>query len=153
MLRLGPPTRTAHAVVRADGHVVSDDRDRIDMEMVLASLAQTYWAAGKPRGLLLRSWTNCLPFGIYAPDTRQVGFGRLLTDYALRAHLGDVFIEPASRGIGLGRTLVETILAHPGLACIEHWTLRTADAHDLYARYGFRQDPNDSSWMTLDRGS
>ncbi|TLU72306.1 GNAT family N-acetyltransferase [Lichenicoccus roseus] len=151
MLRLGSPTRTAHEVVLASGHAISDDRGRIDMEMVLASLAQTYWAVDMPPSLLLRSWTNCLPFGIYAPDERQVGFGRLLTDYALRAHLGDVFVHPGSRGLGLGRALVETILSHPGLATVGHWTLRTADAHSLYARYGFRQDPTDSSWMTLDR--
>ena len=140
-----------HSVVLPDGHVVSDDRRRIDMEWVLTALAGTYWAADRPRALLARSWAHCLAFGVYAPGGRQVGCGRLLTDYALRAHLGDVFIAPDRRGRGLGRALIETILAHPELATVERWTLTTADAHALYARYGFRADGADASAMTLDR--
>ena len=142
----------AYTAVFPNGYVISDDRGRIDMEMVLASLAGTYWAADRPRVVLARSWANCLPFGVYAPTGEQIGFGRLLTDYALRAHLGDVFIHPTARGLGLGRALVETILAHPELATVDQWTLSTADAHALYARYGFRQGQVDSKWMTLDRG-
>ncbi len=140
-----------HTVVLSSGHVISDDRRRIDMKMVFASLAETYWAADRPRDVLVRSWANCLPFGVYAPTGEQVGFGRLLTDYALRAHLGDVFIHPASRGLGLGRALVETILAHPELTSVDHWTLSTVDAHALYTRYGFRQGDVDRKWMTLNR--
>ena len=140
-----------HTVVLLTGHVISDDRARIDMEMVFASLAGTYWAANQPRPRIARSWANCLLFGVYAPSGEQVGFGRLLTDYAFRAHLGDVFIHPAARGSGLGRALVEAILAHPELTTVDHWTLNTADAHALYARYGFRQGKVDSNWMTLDR--
>ena len=81
----------------------------------------------------------------------MAGFGRVLTDYALRAHIGDVFVAPAARGQGLGRALVETMLAHPDLATVTHWTLTTRDAHSLYARYGFRAGEADGTWMTLGR--
>jgi GNAT superfamily N-acetyltransferase len=64
-----------------------------------------------------------------------------------------VFIEPASRGLGLSKALVETILAHPELTTVENWTLTTADAHGLYARYGFRLGEADGKWMTLERPS
>ncbi len=141
----------AHTVVLPTGHVISDDRTRIDMEMVFTSLAETYWAANQPRARIARSWANCLLFGLYSPTGEQIGFGRLLTDYAFRAHLGDVFVHPASRGLGLGRALIEMILAHPNLATVDHWTLNTADAHALYARYGFRQEAANGRWMTLDR--
>ncbi|MBC9208712.1 GNAT family N-acetyltransferase [Roseomonas aerophila] len=139
----------AHVVVRPDGYVISDERGRLDMAFVLASLAGTYWARDRPRAVTERSWANCLCFGLYAPEGRQVGFGRLLTDYALRAHLGDVFIDPSARGIGLSKSLVETILAHPELRTVTHWTLTTADAHALYARYGFKPGEADANWMTL----
>lgn len=141
----------AYAVRLPNGYVISDDRARIDMEFVHASLASAYWAVGRTRALTERSWANCLCFGIYAADGAQAGFGRLLTDYALRAHLGDVFIHPASRGLGLGKALVMAILAHPELATVCNWTLKTADAHGLYARYGFRPSTADRTWMTLDR--
>ena len=140
-------------VTLPNGHVISDDRERLDMEFVRTSLATTGWAANQPRALIDRSWSNCLCFGIYSPDGPQVGFGRLLTDYAFRAHLGDVFIGPASRGLGLGKALVETILAHPKLATITQWTLTTDDAHGLYSRYGFRLGEADGRWMTLKRAA
>jgi GNAT superfamily N-acetyltransferase len=141
----------AHTVSLPNGYVISDDRARLDMEFVHTSLADAYWAVGRSRALTERSWANCLCFGVYAPDGAQAGFGRLLTDYAFRAHLGDVFIRPASRGLGLGKALIQTILAHPELATVSNWTLKTADAQELYTRFGFRPSEADREWMTLDR--
>ncbi len=138
-------------VTLPNGYVISDDRGRLDMNFVHTSLATVSWAAGQPRVLIDRSWSNCLCFGIYSSDGGQVGFGRLLTDYAFRAHLADIFIEPASRGLGLGKTLVETILAHPDLATVTHWTLTTDDAQGLYAQYGFHVGDADGKWMVLKR--
>ena len=140
-----------HEVSLADGTVISDDRRRLDMAFVHESLAGTYWAADRPRALTERSWSNCLCFGVYAPGGAQVGFARLLTDYAMRAHLGDVFLHATVRGRGLGKALVETILAHSELATVSHWTLTTSGAHGLYAQYGFRVAERDGRWMTLDR--
>jgi GNAT superfamily N-acetyltransferase len=143
--------RPIHAVTLPNGHVVSDERARLDMEFVLKTLEGVYWAVGRPRSVTERSWANCLCFGVYAPDGAQVGFARLLTDYALRAHLGDVFIAESMRGHGLGKALVEMILAHPELTTVYNWTLTTADAHGLYARHGFRLAEADGRWMVLDR--
>ncbi len=140
-----------HSVSLPKGYVISDERARIDMEFVHASLADAYWAIGRPRALTERSWANCLCFGIYAPAGDQVGFARLLTDYAFRAHLGDVFVHKSSRGLGLGKALIETILSHPELATVWNWTLKTSDAQGLYARFGFRLSEGDGKWMTLDR--
>lgn len=139
-----------HSVTLENGFTISDDRSRLDMAFVHASLAQVYWAVDRPPALTERSFANCLCFGVYGPE-RQVGFARLLTDYALRAHLGDVFIHPDARGGGVGRALVAMILAHPALTTVSHWTLTTADAHGLYARFGFTAAPGDPQWMTLNR--
>ena len=141
-----------HAVTLPNGYTISDDRARLDMAFVHASLEQAYWAVGRPRAVTERSFANCLCFGIYMPD-RQVGVARLLTDYAMRAHLGDVFIRPETRGLGLGKALVATILRHPELSTVTHWTLATADAHGLYAQFGFRADTGNARWMTLERSA
>lgn len=141
----------AHQITLLSGFVISDDRQRINMSFVHEALAGLYWATDRPREITERSWANCLCFGIYDPGGLQVGFARLLTDYALRAHLGDVFIHESVRGMGLGKALVETILAHPELTTVYHWTLTTADAHGLYSRYGFNAGQVDERWMTLDR--
>jgi GNAT superfamily N-acetyltransferase len=139
-----------HDVTLPNGYTISDDRARLDMPFVHASLAEAYWSVDRPRAVTERSFANCLCLGIYAPD-RQVGFGRLLTDYATRAHLADVFIRPDARGLGLGKALMATILAHPELTTVSQWTLTTADAHGLYAQFGFRADAANPNWMTLDR--
>ena len=140
-----------HTVRLPSGHEISDDRTRLDMEEVHRALADAYWAVGRPRALTERSWAHCLCFGVYAPEGAMVGFARVLTDYALRAHLGDVFVAPATRGLGLGKALVRAVLDHPDLATVGRWTLTTADAQALYARFGFRNAVGDETWMTLDR--
>ena len=140
-----------HTVQLPNGYTITDDRTRLDMAYVLASLATTYWAHDRPKHVTERSWANCLAVGIYAPTGKQAGFARILTDYALRAHVGDVFVQPEARGQGLAKALVEMILAHPGLATVGAWTLTTTGAHSLYARYGFRAAEADGNWMTLTR--
>ncbi len=141
-----------YQVALEGGYPVSDDRARLDMGFIQASLASTYWAADRPAALTERSWAHCLGFGLYQRDGGQVGFGRVLTDYALRAHIGDVFLHPAQRGLGLGKALMASILAHPALASVEAWTLATADAHGLYERFGFRLAEPDGKRMVMGRG-
>jgi GNAT superfamily N-acetyltransferase len=143
----------AHTVSLPDGYTISDDRTRLDMEFVHKSLSCEYWAVGRPRALTERSAANCLCFGVYGPDGAQIGFARLLTDYAFRAHLADVVIAPGTRGLGIGKALIATILAHPELTTVTQWTLATVDAHGFYARYGFRPGEADGKWMTLVRNS
>lgn len=139
-----------HTVTLENGLTISDDRARLDMEFIHEAIAQTYWGVDRPRALTERSFANCLCFGVYAAD-RQVGVARVLTDYAMRAHLGDVFLRPERRGQGLGKALVAAVLGHPELVTVKHWTLTTADAHGLYEQFGFSADATDKSWMTLER--
>jgi len=75
--------------------------------------------------------------GAYAPDGRQVGFARAVTDGATFAWLADVFVLPAHRGRGIARGMVTALLEHPELQGLRRWMLATADAHVLYAALGF----------------
>jgi GNAT superfamily N-acetyltransferase len=83
-----------------------------------------------------RSIENSLPFGVYA-GARQVGFARVVTDYATFAYIGDVFILEAHRGRGLSKHLMQAIMSHARLQGLRRWHLSTRDAHGLYRRYGF----------------
>jgi GNAT superfamily N-acetyltransferase len=51
--------------------------------------------------------------------------------------LADVFILPEHRGRGLSKRLMEAILAHPDLQGLRRWMLATADAQELYGKFGF----------------
>jgi GNAT superfamily N-acetyltransferase len=117
---------------------ISTDRDRIDTDLVHGFLSgHTDWASGLPRGTLERSIHNSLVVGAYQRDGSQIGFARAITDYATFAHIADVFVLPEWRGRGIGKRLIEAILAHPGLQGLRRWSLATRDRHGLYARYGF----------------
>ncbi len=58
------------------------------------------------------------------------------------AYLADVFVEPAHRRRGLGSALVAAII-DDGPGADFRWMLHTADAHTLYARFGFGR-PDDT---------
>jgi GNAT superfamily N-acetyltransferase len=108
--------------------------------------------AARARDVVERSIDNSLVFGVYDGEGAQIGFARAVTDRSVFAYLADVFVLEAHRGKGLGKWLVETVLAHPDLQDMRRITLGTQDAHALYERYGF--GPADSSrLMTLDRSA
>jgi GNAT superfamily N-acetyltransferase len=126
-----------YEVKLADGWVISDDKTRLDLDLVHSTLTESYWARGRSRAIVERSVANSLCFGLYAADGSQGGFARVVTDRAVMAHLNDVFVLAAWRGRGFGRALVAAALAHPELATVRRWTLSTDDAHALYAGFGF----------------
>jgi GNAT superfamily N-acetyltransferase len=135
---------------RRGDYEISTDRSRLDLDAIHAYLSEeAYWSPGVPRDVVERSIERSLNFGLYRGD-EQAGFARVVTDYATFAWLADVFVLPARRGAGLGVWLVETIVTHPELRGLRRWTLATADAHELYARFGFRPVGGDPRFMVLE---
>ena len=64
--------------------------------------------------MVARSIANSLCFGIYE-GSKQVGFARVISDYATFAYLADVFVIEAYRGRGLSKALMDAVTAHPHL--------------------------------------
>ena len=132
------------------GYVVSDDVARLDREFVWHWLAhESYWALGRSREVMERAIDGSLCFGLYAPDGQQVGFCRQVTDGATFAFLSDVFVADAHRGGGTGTFLVRAAIEHPTIAGVRQQTLRTQDAHGLYAKFGYRAITPDelTTWL------
>ena len=111
---------------------------------------QSYWAAGIPMDILKRSIANSLSFGLFY-NGEQIGFARVITDYATFGYLADVFIDPKFRGKGLASWLMETILSHPALPGLRRWMLATRDAHGLYEKYGFTKLLNSERIMEISK--
>jgi GNAT superfamily N-acetyltransferase len=83
-------------------YTISTDPARLDLDLVHEFLAQrSYWAREIPRPVLERSIDHALCFGLYGAAA-QVGFARVVTDYAVFAYLGDVFVVESHRGRGHG---------------------------------------------------
>ncbi len=128
---------TAPIEHRRDGFTISTDKARLDVDAMHAFLAnEAYWAQGRPRAVVERTIEHSLCFGVYDGD-RQVGFARVVSDFATFAWLADVYIVPDYRGRGLGKWLMECVFAHPDLQGLRRFLLATRDAHGLYSQYGF----------------
>jgi GNAT superfamily N-acetyltransferase len=120
-----------------DGYTISTDASLLDVEIIHGYLSrESYWAAGRSVETVRRSMENSLSFGVYAAAGSQAGFARVVTDYATFGWLCDLFILDAHKGRGLGKWLVQTIVAHPDLQALKRLQLATKDAHELYTRYG-----------------
>ena len=101
-------------------YTISTDRSKLDVALIHRFLSEeSYWAKGRSREQVERSIENSLPYGAYAGDE--------LVGFAVEEH----------RGRGIGQMLVEAALGDPELADVYRWFLGTADAHELYRRYGF----------------
>ena len=119
--------------------VISTDKRRLNTQFIHGFLSNTsYWAKGRSLELVQRSIDNSLNFGVFKDD-EQVGFARVVTDFATFAWLADVFIVDEYRGRGLGVWLIEVITSHPNLQGFRRWILATHDAHELYRRFGFTE--------------
>jgi GNAT superfamily N-acetyltransferase len=125
---------------------ISTRRAELDLPMIHTFLSHIYWAEGIPFETVRRSIEHSLPFGVYH-GAAQVGFARVITDYATFAYIGDVFILPEHRGQGLGHWLAQTIVAHPELQGLRRWSLATRDAHAIYASAGFTPLKGPERWM------
>ena len=100
---------------------------------------RSYWAKGRSREKIEKSIENSLCFGVFTGKNQQVGFARVLSDYAVFAWIMDVFIIEDFRGKGLGKMLMAAITGHTDLQGLERWGLGTKDAHGLYEQFGFRK--------------
>src|SRR5512136_2251534 len=109
---------------RRGEYFISTDQSLIDIDAVQRFLQRSYWASERPVEVVRRSIENSLTFGMYrGADRRQVGFARVVTDFATFAWICDVFIDEADRGAGLGVWLMEAIAEHERLQGLRIWLL------------------------------
>jgi GNAT superfamily N-acetyltransferase len=126
---------------------ISLDRSELDIALIHRFLSeQSGWARGISRALVEKSIAHSLCFGGYR-DGAQIAFCRVVSDYATFANLVDVFVLPEFRGRGYSQRLMDAVMAHPDLQGLRRFTLATADAHGLYARYGFTAPSRPQSLM------
>ena len=126
---------------------ISTDRTRLQIEAIHRFLSEeSYWANNRRKEQTLTAIKNSLPFGVYTGEN-QIGFARVVTDYATFAYLGDVYILKDFRGKGLSKWLMEVIIGHPELQDFRRWVLATRDAHTLYEKFGFHALVHPDRWM------
>jgi GNAT superfamily N-acetyltransferase len=132
--------------MNVEGFSISSDKTKLDLEMICNFLSSAYWANQRPREIIIKSLEHSVCFGLYHLD-KQIGMARVVTDYATFAYLCDVFVLEEFQGRGLGKFLMQTVVAHPDLTYIRRFLLATKDAHGLYAQFGFESLVAPERWM------
>jgi predicted N-acetyltransferase YhbS len=119
------------------GFELDDERTRVRTDEVHRFLStEAYWAIGRPLETverLVRDSTRVI--GVYAPDGRQAGFCRVVTDGLAIAYLADVYVESEFRGRGLGAALMRAAVTDGPHADVR-WILHTDDP-EFYEPFGF----------------
>ncbi|GAA4921708.1 GNAT family N-acetyltransferase [Actinoplanes utahensis] len=133
------------------GYLLTADPKRVDFGRVHRWLAEeSYWAANRPYDLVARSIEGSLPYSVFAGG-EQVAFARAVTDGATFAWICDVFVDETHRGRGLGKWMIDTILADLSDRGIQRFLLATKDAHEVYRRSGFEELAGAHRFMEIDR--
>ena len=128
---------------------ISTEKGKLQIGVIHNYLStQSYWAKYIPLEIVERSIENSFCFGVYFKD-EQIGFARVITDFAVFAYLADVFILETHRKKGLSKLLMQYIMSHPKLQGLRVFALKTKDAHGLYKQFGFNVSANPENSMEI----
>lgn len=145
-----PQSSTAEELHLPEGYSISDHPDRFDLKQAHDWISvESYWAPGIPFETFRRACESSLTVGVFAPGGGMVAMARAVTDGATFAWICDVFVDPACRGLGIGKALIGCLLHHPRLQGLRRVQLATRDAHGLYAGFGFRPISRPDTWMEI----
>lgn len=113
--------------------------------------SESYWAKNIPLRVVETSLKNSWCAGAFDEHDRQVGFARLVTDYATFAYLADVFVLEEYRGRGISKMMMEYIMKEPWISNLRRCMLATIDAHGLYQQFGFVLLNNAGRFMEISK--
>ena len=127
----------------------SSDKEKLDVNYIHHYLSEeSYWAKNIPREIVQKSIDGSLCFGVYYQD-KQIGFARVITDYATFGYLADVFIDKHYRGKGLSKELMKFIMKQDVIKKLRRFMLATLDAHSLYTQFGFESQEGNKRLMGI----
>lgn len=118
---------------------ISTDREQCRVAQVHEWLTtQSYWARNIPYETVAQSVRNSWCISILKEE-EQVGFARIITDYATFGYLADVYIKEGHRGQGLSKEMMRVIMMQDWVIGLRRFLLFTQDAHGLYRSFGFSE--------------
>ena len=122
--------------------VIKTGKEQMDVELVHRFLSEeTYWAKGIPHTMVNDSLSNSFCVGAFV-EGRQIGFGRVITDYTTFAWFADFFVFPEYQGLGVAKKMLAHILEQGWAKRLRRIMLNTSDAHGLYRQFGFKDLTN-----------
>ncbi len=136
-----------------ENYLIKHGFENMDVRAIHSFLStQSYWAAGITVDTVETSLRNSFCAGIFENEN-QIGFARLITDYATFAYLADVYLLDEHRGKGLSTQLMNYIFNLKWTQQLRRILLVTLDAHFLYKKIGFDVFENPKMIMEIKRNN
>ena len=118
-------------------YIITTDKSKMDVAAIHEFLSKySGWSNNIPFESVKTAIDNSLNFGLFHYN-RQIGFARVISDFATIAYLGDIYVLEHYRGQGLSKKLMDCVMTHPYLQGMRRWILLTSTANWLYEKYGF----------------
>lgn len=132
-------------------YLITTDRSQLQPDVIHNWLStESYWAKGIPYPLFKASFDHSFVIGALY-ERQQIGYARLITDYATFAYLADVYVAADHRGKGLSKAMMDIIMGLDWVIGLRRIMLATLDAHGLYELYGFDQPKFPARLMEITR--
>lgn len=132
--------------------VLTADRTKLSVATIYDWLStQAYWATGRSRDMVETSIANSHLYGVITPAGDTVACARMITDQVTFGWVGDVFVDAAYRGRGLGTWMVGEIVQYWTEVGVLRILLATRDAHGVYEKIGFAPLAHPERMMQIDR--
>ncbi len=131
-------------------YLISADKRKLNFKIIHDFLSNSYWAKGRKPEITKATIENSVCFGLYH-NSKQIGFARVITDFATFAYLADVFILEEYRGRGLAKWFMKIVFDYGEFKLVKRWMLATSDAHGLYRKFGFTDIPDPSKYMQMSK--
>ena len=121
-----------------------------DFERIVPAIQDSYWGKGRKADGIIAAFRNSYPVGLFLNGEGQIGWARATSDEIYHAYIFDLIVIPEFRGQGLGKRLIQDIMAHPKLRDVSGWMLSTRHHHHLYWQFGFK-NAEPGRHMTMQR--
>jgi N-acetylglutamate synthase-like GNAT family acetyltransferase len=130
-----------------DDFTITTDKSKMDVHAIHEYLSMhSTWSKHIPLDTVKTVIEHSLNFGLFH-SKEQIGYARVISDFATIAYLGDIYILEKYRGRGLSKKLMNSIMQHPNLQGLRRWILLTSTADWLYKKYGFTKLPKPELYM------
>lgn len=124
--------------------IIKTGKEHMDVKEIHRFLSEdSYWAKGIPYELVDHSLTHSFCAGAFV-NGKQVGFGRVITDYYTFGWFADIYVLPEYRGQGISKKMLSHILEQSWSKRLRRKMLNTKDAHGLYRQFQFTDLANPS---------
>lgn len=135
--------------VSCNGYTISSDKGLLKLDEIHHFLSlEAYWSKNISKEIVQNAIENSFCIGIYYSG-EQVGFARIITDYATFGYLADVFILKTHRGKGLSKAMMAVIMNLTWVKMLRRFSLATLDAQGLYRQFGFENPKNPERLMEI----